>query len=435
MKYYLIGIKGAGLSALGLILNDLGYEVAGYDDEKSHQFTEDKLLARGIKIYNETNDEMDENTVVIRSTAIKDEHPEIIKAKELNLKIYEYYEMLGRLTEKFETITVAGCHGKTTTSSMLAHIFKNKGYNYLIGDGTGYASENNKGLIIEACEYKRHFLKYVPKYAIITNIELDHVDYFKDIDDVIDAYREYANKASKMVIACGDDSYTHSLDVKNPIFFYGFNEDNDIIAKNIEYKKEGISFDVFVESNYYGHFDLPIYGKHMLLNTLAVISVCYYERLEAKEVANLLKTFAGAKRRFNEIIVDDTILIDDYAHHPTEIKSVIMASKQKYPDKKIVGVFEPHTFSRTKEFALEIAKILNTCDVCYVKDIYSAREKKEDFPGVTSNLIIDALDNGYYITDLDADKLYQYKGSVILFMSPKQMSKLEMDLKEYLENN
>lgn len=435
MKYYLIGIKGAGLSALALILNDLGYEVSGYDDEKSHQFTEDKLIERGIKIYTEANEAMDNDTIVIRSTAVKDDHEEIIKAKNLNLKIYEYYEMLGRLTEMFETITVAGCHGKTTTSAMLAHILKDKGYNYLIGDGSGCASKENKGLIIEACEYKRHFLKYKPTYAVITNIELDHVDYFKDIADVVDAYGTYANNASKMVIACGDDSYTHSLEVTRPIFFYGINEDNDILAKNIEYTENGTSFDVFAEDNYYGHFDLPVYGKHMLLNALAAISVCYYQRLEAKEVANLLKTFEGVKRRFNEIVIDDTVLVDDYAHHPTEIKSVINACKQKYPNKKIVAVFEPHTFSRTAKFALEIAKILNTCDVCYVKDIYSAREKQEDFKDVDSNLIIDNLENGFHIDDNEANILYQYKGSVILFMSPKQMSKLEMDLKEYLENN
>ena len=434
MKYYLVGIKGAGLSSLALILNDLGYEVVGYDDEKQHQFTEDKLIERGIKIYTDPNDAIDQKTIVIRSTAVKDDHPEIVKAKELGVKIYEYYEMLGQLTEKFDTITVAGCHGKTTTSSMLSHVLKDKGYNYLIGDGTGFASKDNHGLVIEACEYQRHFLKYKPTYAIITNIELDHVDYFKDIADVVDAYNEYASNASKMVIACGDDPYTHSLEVNCPLFFYGINDDNDIIAKNIEFNQNGTSFDVFVEDNYYGHFDLPIYGKHMLLNTLAVISVCYYERFEIKELVNLLKTFKGAKRRFNEIIIDDTVLIDDYAHHPTEVKSLIKAAKQKYPDKKIIGVFEPHTYSRTQEFALELANILNECDACYVKDIYSAREKQADYPEVTKDLIINHLNNGHSINDDEAFKLFEYRDDVILFMSPKQMSQLENELKEHLEN-
>ncbi len=435
MKYYLLGIKGAGMSALGLILSDLGYNVVGYDDDTNHEFTEDKLLERGIKIYSGPNDEMDKNTIVIRSTAVKDDHSEIIKAKELELPIIEYYEMLGKLTKNYNTITVAGCHGKTTTSAMLTHVLKDKGYNYLIGDGTGYASTENKGLIIEACEYKRHFLKYKPTYAIITNIELDHVDYFEDIDDVIDAYKEYANNASKMVIACGDDPYTHSLEVTRPIFYYGINEDNDIIAKNVVYNENGISFEVFIEENYYGHFELPVYGKHMLLNALAVISVCYYERYSAKEISDSLKKFQGAKRRFNETVVGNTIIIDDYAHHPTEIKSVIKAAEQKYPDKKLITVFEPHTFSRTKEFASEIAQILNTSDASFVKDIYSAREKQEDFEGVNSNLIIDKLKNGHHINDDEASKLFGYKDCVIIFMSPKQMSKLENDVIEYFKNN
>ncbi|MEG0025979.1 MAG: UDP-N-acetylmuramate--L-alanine ligase [Bacilli bacterium] len=434
MKYYLIGIKGAGLSALSLILNDLGYQVSGYDDEKSYQFTEEKLIKQNIEINTNLNSDIPDGAIIVYSTAIKKDHPQMIKAQQMGLKMYEYYEMLGKLTEKFSTIAVAGCHGKTTTSSYLAHVLKNKNYNYLIGDGTGYADKKNSGLIIEACEYKRHFLNYRSKYAIITNIELDHVDYFKDIADVVDAYTSYANNASKMVIACGDDPYTRFLDVKPPIYFYGLKENNDINARNIIYNENGIIFDCFTEGNFYGHFELPIYGKHMLLNALAVISVCYFERILGKEATNLLKTFHGAKRRFNEIVINDTIIIDDYAHHPTEVKSVIKACKQKYPDKKIISVFEPHTFTRTQEFSAILAEVLNQTDACYIKDIFSAREKQEDYPNVTSKLIIDQLDNGFHINDDEVYKLYPYKDNVIVFMSPKQMTKLETNLINYLKS-
>src|SRR5699024_1474077 len=140
-----------------------------------------------------------------------------------------------------------------------------------------------------------------------------------------------ASKAEKMVIACGDDPYTHSLEVTKPIFFYGLDDDNDILAKDVVYNESGIHFDVEVEGNYYGHFDLPFYGKHMLLNSLAVIAICAYERFEAKEVAKALKTFKGAKRRFNEEVIGDVVLVDDYAHHPTEVRSTIRAARQKYP--------------------------------------------------------------------------------------------------------
>jgi UDP-N-acetylmuramate--alanine ligase len=336
----------------------------------------------------------------------------------------------------FDLITIAGCHGKTTTTSLMAHVIGNiVGCNYLIGDGHGMARKDIKKFVIEACEYYRHFLVYEPNYAIITNIDLDHVDYFKDISDVIDAYQEYANNAEKMVIACGDDPYTHSLEVNKPIFYYGIEEDNDIIAKDIEYSTEGTSFDVFVEDNYYGHFDLPIYGKHMLLNSLAVIAICCYERLDAKEVAKSLKSYEGASRRYTETIIGNNVIVDDYAHHPSEVKATIRTTKQKYPDKKIVAVFEPHTFSRTEEFADDLAKVFNTIDKTYIMDVFPAREKGEDYPNVSADTIISLLENGEYINSDMVDKLKDLDNSVVLFMSPKEIYQLKQNYIDYLNEN
>lgn len=433
--YHFIGIKGSGMSALAQIMKNLGYDVQGSDIE-THFFTEEGLIKDGIKILPFDENNIHENMKIVRGATFTDDHPEVKRAKELGLNIYSYADMVGSLTRKFKTICIAGCHGKTTTTSMMAHVLNQiKGANYLIGDGTGYSNKENEFFILESCEYRRHFLAYTPYYAIITNIDLDHVDYFKDINDVVDAYNEFANKAEKMVIACGDDPYTHYLDINKPIFYYGIDEDNDIIAKNIEYKKDGTSFEVFVEDNYYGFFDLPIYGKHMLLDALAVISVCYYERLDVKEVSKLLKTFHGAKRRFTETVVDDTIIIDDYAHHPNEVKATIKSVRQKYPDKKLVTVFQPHTFSRTKEFANALASAMNLADYSYVLEIHPAREKQEDFEGVTSKLIIDQLDHGEAITMNDSSTLAQYKGSVILFMSPNDLSTLENETIEKIKNS
>lgn len=431
--YHFIGIKGSGMSALAQIMHELGYEVQGSDLEK-HFFTQIGLEEKGIKILPYDSSNIKEDMKIIRGASIKDDHIEIMRANELGLNIYSYSEMLGSLTRIYRTICVAGCHGKTTTTSMCAHVFDElKGANYLIGDGTGKAEKDNELFIIEACEYQRHFLEYTPYYAVITNIDLDHVDYFKDIDDVIDAYRSYANNATKMVIACGDDPYTHFLELNKPIFYYGLDEDNDIIAKNVEYKEDGISFEVFVEGNYYGFFDLPIYGKHMLLDALACISICYYERMDAKEVLKSLKNFKGAKRRFTEKTVNDTIIIDDYAHHPNEVKSTIKAVRQKYSDKKIITIFQPHTFSRTKEFHHQLAEALNSADYSYVMDIHPSREKQEDYEGITSKLIIDELTNGESIGIDEYQKLLKYKGSVILFMSPNDISKLEDELEKGLD--
>ena len=432
--YHLIGIKGAGMSALAQVLYDLGYEVQGSDKE-THFFTEDALKEKGIKMLPFDENNIKEGMTIIQGNTFKNDNPEVQKALELNLTIYTYQEMLAKLTEKFKSICISGCHGKTTTTSMMAHVLDNlKGCNYLIGDATGKAKKENEYFTLESCEYQRHFLSYDPDYVIITNIDLDHTDYYKDIDDVIDAYKSFAQKADKMVIACGDDPYTHTLEIDPPIFFYGLKEDNDIIAKDVEYTENGISFDVLVEENYYGHFDIPFYGKHMLLNALAVISVCYYERMDAKEVAKQLKTFKGARRRFTETKVGNNILVDDYAHHPVEIKATIKSAMQKYPDKEIVAVFQPHTFTRVQEFGSEFAEVLNLAHKSYVLDIHPAREKQEDFPDITSDNILKELKNGEHINMDEYSKLSDYENTVILFMSPNDLSPLENGCLEEMKN-
>ena len=193
--YHFIGIKGAGMSSLANIMNDLGYEVKGSDIDK-HFFTEIGLNERNIKVtvYDKSN--IYEGLTIIKGASITDDNVELMEAKRLNLEIITYEEMVGRLTTKFKTICVSGCHGKTTTTAMLSISLPNT--NYLIGDGTGFAKKENTYFALESCEYKRHFLNYTPYYLIITNIDLDHVDYFKDIDDVIDAYNTLANKTIKI---------------------------------------------------------------------------------------------------------------------------------------------------------------------------------------------------------------------------------------------
>ncbi len=430
--YHFIGIKGTGMSALAQILDDLGYEVQG-SDKPDHFFTQDPLDAKGIKILDFDENNIKEGMTIVQGNAFRDIHPEVLKAKELDLKIYSYQDMLGRLSRMFKTITVAGCHGKTTTTSMLYHVLKNiKGCNALIGDGTGSASKENEYFALEACEYKRHFLNYTPYYAIITNIELDHIDYYKNIDDVIDAYRSYANLATNMVIACGDDPYTRYLQPDKPIFFYGLSDDNDIVAKDVEYRDDGTSFDCFIEDNYYGHFDLPLYGKHMLLNALAVIAVCYYERLDAKEVAKHLRTFEGAKRRFKETVIDDIVTIDDYAHHPTEVKVTIKGARQKYPDKKIIAILKTHTLSRTYEFRNEFAEALSLADKAYVMDIGVDRFE-EGYDDVTYKVILDLLKNGEYMSLDKVDELLQYENAVLIFMSSKDIYVLKDEYEKRLK--
>lgn len=426
--YYFIGIKGAGMSALAVILKKLGYQVSGSDIAK-HFFTEEELLKNNIPFYSYNPSNIKEDYTIIKGASIKDDNEELIKAKKLHLKILEYNEMVAELTKKFKTICIAGCHGKTTTTNMFSLALKNQGIAYLIGDGTGDAKETDKYFALESCEYQRHFLLYHPYYAIITNIDLDHVDYYKDIDDIIDAYTEYANKAEKCIIACGDDPYTHKMHLTKKVLYYGIEKDNNIQAINIKYHKDGTSFDI----ENYGHFDLPLYGKHQLLDALAVITVCITEQIPSTEVATNLKKFTGAKRRFTETIVKNNIIIDDYAHHPNEVKATIDAIKQKYPNKKIVIIFQPHTFTRTKEFYKDLIHIFQQVDASYILDIHPARERQEDYPEVTSNLIINNLDNCYPININEAHKLANYNNTVFAFMSPNDLSKLEKELQTILK--
>lgn len=427
--YFFVGIKGAGMSSLASIMHDLGYKVEGSDIDK-HFFTEKSLDERNIKYYSYNKDNIKNGMIIIKGASIKDSHEEIVRARELGLEIVTYEEMVGRISREFKTICICGCHGKTTTTALMSIAFDN--INYLIGDGTGYATRENEFFALESCEYKRHFLNYLPYYTVITNIDLDHVDYYKDIDDVIDAFQEFANKSVNKVVAYGEDENIKKMKLEKDIIYFGLDEKDDIYASNINYSIEGISFDVYAYKKFYGNFKLPLYGKHQLLDALAVICVCFLEGMDAKKVNDNLSNFHGARRRFSEEVVNDSIIIDDYAHHPNEVRATIDAIKQKYPDKKIVCILQPHTYSRTREFADEFVKILNDVDASYILDIHPAREKQEDYPGVTSDIIINKLNNGFPITKDDASSLVKHKGSVYLFMDPNDISSLENDLKEKL---
>lgn len=431
--YHFVGIKGAGMSALASIMKNLGYEVQGSDVDKKF-FTDEGLTKNNINTLVYNKDNIKEDLIIVQGASIKDDHEEIIKAKELNLKIIKYHDMIGKLSKQYKTISIAGCHGKTTTTAMLSHVLNNIiGINYFIGDGTGYADKDNEFFALESCEYQRHFLSYFPYYTIITNIDLDHLDYFKDLDDIISAYQEFIDKTSNKVILCGDDINTRKLIVKDNCLYYGIKDNNNVIAKDIEYKNNGISFSVYINNNLYGKFDLPLYGEHQLLDALAVITICYLENIDSKEVDKVFKTFKGAKRRFTETIVGNNIIIDDYAHHPNEVKSTINSIKQKYPNKKIVAIFQPHTFSRTKNIYKELCNILNEVDYSYILDIHPARENQEDYPDITSDIIINNIKNGYRIDDKDSGDLCKYNNTVFAFMSPNDLSILENDLIEKLK--
>ncbi|MDD2409131.1 MAG: UDP-N-acetylmuramate--L-alanine ligase [Bacilli bacterium] len=430
--YHFIGIAGSGMSSLALIMYNLGFKVKGSDISKDFFTTEE--LKKVIKIADFDEKNITKDLIIVQGNAFNDDNVEVKKAKELGLKIYSYQDMVAKLTEMFETISISGCHGKTTTTAMLSHVLKNiRGTNYLIGDGTGYARKGNKTFVLEACEYKRHFLAYQQKYAIITNIDLDHIDYYKDINDVIDAYQDFALNTDKYIIAYGDDPYTRKLKI-NKILFYGLKGNNDVIAKKIKYDSTGTIFDVYINKEYYDTFFIKFTGEHMVLNAMAVISLCYLEKIEKDKVKHELSTFLGAKRRFSEEKINNNIIIDDYAHHPKEIEVTIKAAKLKYPNKKLITIFQPHTFSRTKKFINEFIKVLNESDITYVLDVHPSREKQEDFPNINSEIIISKLNKGFCINKNNADELLKYDNVVLLFLSPNSLKDLIDDYKNKINS-
>lgn len=436
MKYYCIGIKGTGMSTLAQILSDLGNEVSGYDDAKGHKFTQDGLEERNIPIYYDENHELSKDTVVTYSAAFKEDHKEIQRVKSLGLTIKKYNEIMGDVIDMFETIGVSGTHGKTTTSSLIRHLLEETvGCNYFIGAGDGYAIKDNKYYVVESDEFNRHFTAYHPTYSIITNIEAEHLECYKDIDDIRNTFEIFANQTKKMVIANGDNEEVRKINYKTKVLFYGFNENNDIVIKNVLLEETGSSFDLYINYKLYGHFTIPLYGKHMVMDATAAIVMVKEIGLEKDTIEKLLKTFHNAKRRFAIEKVDNSIIIDDYAHHPTEIKVTLEAVRQKYPNKRLVVVFKPNTYSRTKDFKDDFINALKIADKVYLTEIECNREKQEDYPGVTSSIIVDNLKGSEIISEETIDKLENEKDSVVCFMGCAYVDGLINAYKKIIKKN
>lgn len=434
MKYYCIGIKGTGMSTLAQILSDIGNEVSGYDDARGHKFTQVGLEERNIPIYYEHDHEIDKDTIVTYSVAFSEDHPEMRRVREMGLTVKKYAEIMGDVISMFESIGASGTHGKTTTSSMLRHLLENTlGCNYFIGAGDGYASLDNKYFVVESDEFNRHFKYYHPAYSIITNIEAEHLECYKDIDDIRDTFEIFANQTKKLVVANGDNEQVRKINYKTPVKFYGFDESNDVVIKNMQLLESGSEFDLYIEGELFGHFDLPLYGEHMVMNAAAAITVVKDIGLGADVIAELLKTFKNAKRRFAEEKVGDAVIIDDYAHHPTEIKVTLNAVRQKYPNRRLVVVFKPNTYSRTKDFTEEFIDAFNVADMTYLTEIDCNRERQEDYPGVTSHIIIDKLNNGDIISDETISKLSNEKDSVVCFMGCAYVDSLIEGFKELMK--
>ena len=422
------------MSTLAQILYDLGNEVSGYDDARGHKFTQDGLEKRNIPIYYDHEHEIDKDTIVTYSVAFKEDHEEMKRVRKLGLTVKKYSELMGDVIDMFETIGVSGTHGKTTTSSLIRHLLEETtGCNYFIGAGDGYADKKNKYFVVESDEFNRHFTDYHPAYSIITNIEAEHLECYKDIDDIRNTFEIFANQTKKLVVANGDNEEVRKINYKTKVLFYGFKENNDVVIKNMKLLETGSVFDLYINNELFGHFDIPLYGKHMVSNAAAAITIAKELGLTMEQIHSLLESFQNAKRRFAETKINNCVIIDDYAHHPTEIKVTLEAVKQKYPNKRLVVVFVPNTYSRTKDFKDEFIEAFSIADKTYLTEIDCNRERQEDYPGVTSHIIIDKLKNGEMISLDTIEKLKDEKDSVVCFMSCAYVDKLIDSFKKLIK--
>lgn len=422
-KYHFIGIKGSGMSSLAQIAYDMGHEVQG-SDEETYFFTQEKLEQRNIPMYGYNVENIKEGFEVILGNAFDETHIEYRAAKELGLKIYTYAQFLGKLLDEIPSIAVTGAHGKTTTSTMVSNIFKhNFVTSYLIGDGTGHGEKNSDYIVAEACEYYRHFLAYHPNYAIVTNIDFDHPDYFNDEHDMFDAFQSFVNQVKDTVVICGDDRLASQLKPSTAkVVTYGFNEGNDYQIKNVKTTSENSEFDVYKNSELLGTFTMAVFGLHDISNATSAIALADICGLSTDEIQQSLGSYHHAERRFTEHKVGTNVVVDDYAHHPSEIKATIDSARRKYSDKQIIAIFQPHTYTRTAKFLNEFAESLLTADKVFLCPIFASVREKEKIVGIEDLQKITPGSEIIYGEE-NFDKL-NFDNSVILFMGAGNINKL-----------
>ena len=395
--YFFVGIKGTGMSALALILNDKGCKVAGSDIEK-YTFTQRGLEQAGIEIFPFDEKNIHDKMTIIAGNAFGDDQEEIKKAHDLGLKVMRYPEVVEMLIEETTSIGVAGAHGKTSTSGLLAHVLSGVSpTSYLVGDGSGKGIPDARFFVFEADEYRRHFVAYHPDYTIMTNIDFDHPDYFTGIEDVCDAFETLAKQTKKGLFVWGEDKYLRKLKADVPVYYYGTEADDDVRAENIKRTTKGSTFDVYLHDEYLGNYEIPMFGKHNILNSLAVIAVSHMEKVDQEEIKKELLTFKGVKRRFTEKRVADMVIIDDYAHHPGELAATFDAVRTMGYERVVVA-FQPHTYTRTNALFDDFVEQLQKPDVLVLAEIYAARERNTI--GISSRDLLDKVGTGYYCATL-----------------------------------
>ncbi|MFH2035163.1 MAG: UDP-N-acetylmuramate--L-alanine ligase [Candidatus Zixiibacteriota bacterium] len=394
-EIYFVGIGGSGMSGIAEILHNLGYKISGSDNSPGE--ATEHLEKIGVRIYDShAAANIGSANVVVISSAVKENNPEVVEAKRLGIPVIKRAEMLGELMRLKYSIGVSGTHGKTTTTSMLGKILADAKMEPTVivggivaGKGSGAELGNGEYMVAEADEYDRSFLKMYPSMAIITNVEPDHLECYDGLEDLENSFVAYMNKVPfyGQVVYSADDPVLVRLikNVTRPTISFGLEPGADYQAVDIIDGEGKSSFSVFYKGDLLGKVHLNVPGEHNVRNALAAIASACELEVPFEVAAESMSRFVGVARRFEiKGKINDIMVVDDYAHHPTEIDATLKTAK-KYYNRRLVVAFQPHLFSRTKMFYKEFAQSLLQADVCLLLDIFPAREIPIE--GVTSMLI------------------------------------------------
>ena len=412
-KGHLIGIGGVSMAPLAEVLAGMNLKLTGSDISESDSVK--RLESIGIKVYiGHASSNIEEDTeFLVRTAAVHDDNPEIIEARRRNIPVFERAEAWGAIMQDYENaICIAGTHGKTTTTSMCTHIMMaaEKDPTVMIGgtlpllDSTGYRVGNGSSIILESCEYYDSFLKFYPTVAVITNVDEDHLDYFKDLEDIKESFREFALRVPRergKVIANIDDKNTMDAinGIDRTIITYGLKNNADVYPENVASIGATTTFDIMYKGNKFTTVTLHVPGVHNIYNALAATAATICLGVKDVSVTYGLAGFNGAGRRFQyKGKYNGADIYDDYAHHPHELKALLDAV-EPLGYKRLITVFQPHTFSRTVALFDLFVEQLKRPDIVYLADIYAAREKNTY--GITSKDIRDKLDNAIYFPTFD----------------------------------
>ncbi|OAG27992.1 UDP-N-acetylmuramate--L-alanine ligase [Thermodesulfatator autotrophicus] len=399
-RVHFVGIGGIGMSGLARLLLRLGFEVSGSDLNPSETT---KMLADegAIIFYGHHPKQVEGADLVVYSSAVSQDNPELKRAKELGLKVMPRAQMLVEIMELHRfNLVVTGAHGKTTTTSMLASVLTKGGLSptVVVGgkvngfDGNAWLGDEREYLLAEADESDGSFLRMSPDLAIITNIDKEHLDFYRDFEEILEAFAAFVDKVKGKVIVCLDDEGVKRLLQRKPYakyITYGFDEQAFYRARII---KEGARsvFTVFENDNFLGEVMVPFPGKHNILNALATVALARTLKIPFKKIREGLSAFKGVRRRFDlKGQVGEILVFDDYAHHPKEIEATIRAFKNSFPERRLVILFQPHRFTRTKALFDDFVRCFDEAEVLLVTDIYPASEKP--IPGVTGEALAKAL--------------------------------------------